>query len=521
MSAFQFAEVTGCDESIAQQYLSLADGNFDNAITLFFENGGAPLGDPQQQEREREIINIDSDDEPEDDEAMARRLQREMEAQARPRGRGALDEEGVRAPMARTTETLVGGDDDDDLLSTHSVMSRLAGAGRGRGGIFDQHGIWSDDNNPAHSAAPTTPFAASSAASPSSPAPLNRRQRREQARSGTPDSNKVNRLAELYKPPLDLITALPFEVVRERARSSDPPRWVMVNIQDPSIFDCQVLNRDLWKDPSVKAIIQENFLFAQYTPDDPRAATYMNYYFPPGERSGENGDAFPYIAILDPRTGELVKLWKGRPVPKPTEFLMQVVEFLDRFSLVGWGKNPPPEVPKEKKKEKKKDIDAMTEDELIEMAMKESLGQDGQDKEEEEEEAEDNMDVKGETQEVEDEAEGKGKETEPPSLFHSIPTPSTPPPEPAASAPNTTRIQFRHPHGRVIRRFNLSDPVQSIYEWLKADPGAISEEMRGQEEFDLVCLGKNLLEAVEKGQTIEEAGLKNGTVMVAWERDDD
>lgn len=37
----------------------------------------------------------------------------------------------------------------------------------------------------------------------------------------------------------------------------------MVNIQEAGVFACQVLNRDLWSDQSVKEIVKENFIFLQ------------------------------------------------------------------------------------------------------------------------------------------------------------------------------------------------------------------------------------------------------------------
>lgn len=48
---------------------------------------------------------------------------------------------------------------------------------------------------------------------------------------------------------------------RERCRAQ--PRWLMVTLHDPSEFPCQILNRDLWKDQSVRDLIRENFCFMQ------------------------------------------------------------------------------------------------------------------------------------------------------------------------------------------------------------------------------------------------------------------
>ena len=179
----QFAGITGASDQIAAQYLRLAEGNFEQAIELFFANEGADLGPssesaqhlndppslaqpPARPTRHRRgyedqdgIVHIDSDEEDnayaddgievtgeitrqtpaartpyqpsmssgnntssasragaavDDDELMARRLQEEFYSAAGQANNThtanleALDEYGYRAPLGRTTETLVG-----------------------------------------------------------------------------------------------------------------------------------------------------------------------------------------------------------------------------------------------------------------------------------------------------------------------------------------------------------------------------------------------------------------------------
>lgn len=150
----QFTEITGSTPELATQYLSLADFQIEQAMQLYFENGGAPLTEeparpPRRSSFEDEsgAVHIDSDTDEdvqpgqarptqpaggstfEDDAAMARRLQEEMYG-----ARGADNEDEVRAPMARTTETLVGpeADFDDDMHS--NILSQLRA--RQRGGIY-------------------------------------------------------------------------------------------------------------------------------------------------------------------------------------------------------------------------------------------------------------------------------------------------------------------------------------------------------------------------------------------------
>lgn len=361
----------------------------------------------------------------------------------------------------------------------------------GRPGIFNQRdpqSIWAGDSG------------------------VSPRERLSAATGGASEtSSKSSMLAEMYRPPFELITQLPWDLAREEGRDNE--RWLLVNIQDPSIFDCQVLNRDLWKDPAVRETIKEHFVFLQYSKDDPRAAPYLQYYF----QASDVSENYPHIAIVDPRTGEQMKVWSGPPVMKPADFLMQLHEFLDRYSLNPNVRNP---VAKRKPEKKEKSIDAMTEEEMMEMAMRNSLGEGvlpPRKLEDPDELTRSVEDVKGKGKavdredvimgEMEQEEGDTGAEA---SLFSSIAS-DRPHTEPPSDPATTTRIQFRHPSGRVIRRFSLSDPVQRIYEWLKADPPL---EDKAGIPFELNAMGHNLIDELQT--SIQDAGLKNGTVMIGY-----
>lgn len=52
-----------------------------------------------------------------------------------------------------------------------------------------------------------------------------------------------------------------FEEARETAKERN--KWLMINVQNPTEFTCQVMNRDLWSDSFVKDIVRESFVFLQ------------------------------------------------------------------------------------------------------------------------------------------------------------------------------------------------------------------------------------------------------------------
>ncbi|KAI9890049.1 MAG: hypothetical protein M1814_004565 [Vezdaea aestivalis] len=554
-----FNSVTGSiDRDQARQYLQVTEGNLEQAVALYFETGGIDLESRDRAPRARTpppparslrplqpnypthhtgpdgVISIDSDeeefadiddDEPivvpertssvraisaqpdrggasalsaidvEDDEAVARRLQEQIYA-GDGRQSPLRDGDGVRAPIARTTETLVGPDGswggDDGMDVRAAIQAQLAARqNRGRPGIFNQHhapSVWSRDPN-------------------------SQRAELAQATGGASEiSSKASSLAEMYRPPFEIISKLSLEKARDEGREQE--KWILINVQDSAIFDCQVLNRDLWKNPSIMETVRENFIFLQFEKSDPKGAHYYQYYF----QQRHDQDAYPHISILDPRTGEQVKTWSGPPPPKAPSFLNELHEFLDRYSLAPGAKNPVT-----KPTPRPVNTDSMTEEEQLELAMKNSMasaatGTAGPSSNGT------STDRKGKARAV------SYQDTSTPTpVTDPFPLPSSPPPsstplispfslipshtphiEPPAG-PESTRIQFRHSGGRVIRRFRRDEPVRRLYEWLKAEP---LEGRSGEEEFELVVQGRNLLAEAES--SVAEAGLVNQTVMVEF-----
>jgi hypothetical protein len=554
-----FMAFTGATVDVARRYLGLTENNSEQAIQLFFDSPELASGlDQQPQPSEPPIptstrpqagatsagrggsqgvtqidsdddenMDIDDDDEAasraaaaaqaadyEDDEAIARRMQEELYAGGD--ASSGYDADGVRAPIGRVTETLVGGPDGDWAGSGEDMHAAVLQQMRARSHRRMYHRPVQSGNVLTMSAAPLGVFNQRPVPSiwDESADTSSRRQGLSQATGGASEaSSKAARLAELFRPPFELMHQVPFDVARDEGK--EEMKWILVNVQDPSIFDCQQLNRDIWKDEGIKGLVKENFVFVQYSKDDPRGNQYVQYYFP----TKDSEAAYPHIAIVDPRTGEQVKVWSGPPVPNAGEFLMQLVEFLDRYSLDVKKKNP---VARRKpEKAKSIDVDRLTEEEMLDLALQNSLANNGAVGPKED-------DPDDLTKSFGDISKGKGKEFEEdsgdaePANGDASPSAgaspfsqilSNNPHDEPDQGPRVTRIQFRHSNGRVVRRFRVDDTVRRIYEWLKADP------LEGKEgvEFDLKGMGKNLIEYLD--ETIEDAGLKNGTVMVEFIED--
>ncbi|XP_011498589.1 PREDICTED: UBX domain-containing protein 7 [Ceratosolen solmsi marchali] len=221
----KFIEVTGEGEEIAAQYLALADGNLESAISLLFEAGSSAPSAEQ-----RSIVNVE--DEPE-----------------------------VRAPILPTQEVLV----PPDVTCSFPRASN---------NIFDRFRDFAVET---------------------------RRQEEEmtQRASGARKSsqrNKSKRLEDLFRPPCDILFLGTFNEAREHAKSIN--RWLLVNVQNQQEFACQILNRDVWPNQQIREIINDHFVLWQVLSNSVDGKRYIDFY---------NVSGYPYLAIIDPRTGECMR----------------------------------------------------------------------------------------------------------------------------------------------------------------------------------------------------------------------
>lgn len=218
------------------------------------------------------------------------------------------------------------------------------------------------------------------------------------------ETSTQRRLADLFRPPFDILFTGTFEEARQRAREAK--LWLLVNVQDVQEFACQVLNRDLWSDSMVKDFVKETFVFVQFSSQTGEGERYLSYY--PVEN-------YPHIAIIDPITGERLKFWNYGVTP--AEFIQEASDFLDQV-------NPA-------KKTRLSPIE-LDEDEQLRIAMSESLQE---------------------------------SEKSKPPVDSDIPVVDIP--EPGAGE-DATRIQIRFPNGnRIVRKFLKSDPVLNIFSFIK------------------------------------------------------
>lgn len=140
--------------------------------------------------------------------------------------------------------------------------------------------------------------------------------------STTANNRGAKTLHELFRPPLDLMYRGSLSGARETGTTKN--KWLLVNIQNGLEFACQILNRDVWSNPTVKDIVREHFIFWQVNHDSFDGARYVQFY---------NVSSYPHLSIIDPRTGEQMRSWPTNV--DHSSFCDSVIEFLTE--------NPTPE----------------------------------------------------------------------------------------------------------------------------------------------------------------------------------
>ncbi|CAG8605394.1 6165_t:CDS:10 [Ambispora gerdemannii] len=437
-----FCRVTNASASVARTYLTVSDGAVEPAITLFLESGGVDLSPLVSQQHSSN--NVES--EIERDAALARQLAEESDrvddaALARQLAEEPVGENYVRAPIAPVREVLVGESDADESIADAFFRSRRL-----------------------HHRFPTR-----------------RTDFDEFHREADASSSDLSPFATLFKPPLDIMHKEDFEKVLKLNATRNENKWLMVNIQDNTEFACMELNRDLWSDDTVKDVIRADFYFLQFTSDHPEGRRYISYY------SIEN---YPHIAIIDPRTGERLKVWNK--LMNLTEFIMSVTDFLERYSLSDLSARL-------KKKENIRETKVtiffdMTEEEQLNAAMQKSL------------DYRPSISNNGDAEETPLITETESTH-EPPgttNVFDTIKPVQRE--EPAVGEADVTRIQFRLPDSsRKVRRFRKSDPIQYLFEYIKS-------ECVPDQHFELVFNRQQLIERID--QTIQEVGLENASISI-------
>ncbi|XP_053957354.1 UBX domain-containing protein 7 [Anastrepha ludens] len=339
-------EVTGASTDEAKHLLGACNNDVESAVALYFEQGSGVA------------------------DAVTAALP------------AADDEDNVRAPIAPRREQLIGPEDDNFLaapsLSTEGRMQRMNQRVKicpfrdfAREGALMEEQMQADASGLASSSngshgrrwASTRAASMMTTANRTLPADLK--------------PSTSSRLGDLFRPPTDISFAGTFQSARARATALSC--WLLVNVQDDN-FNSQVLNRDVWANKEVRQAIKRRFLLWQIDADTSEGRRFATFY---------HCDNLPYVCVVDPRTGE--EVWKCID-PKESNVLSGLREFISEHKeFLDDGTDDSPSTSKrtitvsddeqevEGSSEKKKRLKLLdlTEEEQINLAIRNSMRENG------------------------------------------------------------------------------------------------------------------------------------------------
>jgi hypothetical protein len=127
-------------------------------------------------------------------------------------------------------------------------------------------------------------------------------------------------------------------------------KWIMVNIMNSQEFSCQILNRDLWSDKEVQKTIRENFYFLQvisiwvnvdrsiHKTNQREFAMNVPIHLTNIHILASLIHELVCHQTINLIIGEQVKSWNK--IIQPAEFISEIHEFLERYSLNEQARNP-------------------------------------------------------------------------------------------------------------------------------------------------------------------------------------
>ncbi|ORZ33751.1 hypothetical protein BCR44DRAFT_1514454 [Catenaria anguillulae PL171] len=460
----QFCEAVGADPPLAQRYLQISENDLQAAIALYFDMGGADLPDDAVGGGPSTLADI-------------------LAQFQEPVSFGA---------GAAMTNAAFGGGGGSGASARGGASS--GGVGRGRGG-----------SGPG--GAYVNPFAQSSGRGY---VPLGGDTTTGSTSTTSSElTERQSRLIDMYRPPTELMFKGTFDTAKDYGRAEK--KWLLVDVNDDTHFPCQVLNRDIWKNPAVVDIVKDAFVFVQIARHSTEGNQFVIYY--PVNR-------YPCVSILDPRTGERVKELTKAQLESPAALVEALYEFLDRFSLGGTMLRA------------EMDAKPMSEDEQLQKALAESMQAanaspakpkpaanvvvlDGDDDDDDSDADVPTYDEGSSDDEDNDDVMMVDPATNAsPAARIAALTPLAE--QEPALGPGITRIQIRFPDGqRLVRRFRLADKVTELYRAVKqARPDTVAGGSGPVHAFELIFVRQNLDEWLDK--SIEEGGLGSASVVMNY-----
>lgn len=237
-------EVTGLDPAAAKRVFEVCNNDLERAINFHLEGNSV-------------------DEEAADLAGNSATAMTTLPDQPAPAAFPYFNEDGIREPIPVKREQLVNADDDNFRSRIRRPLSHNVCPLRN----FQLEGELQE--------AQLTEAFGGNRASSMVAAALTRPPRT--AAAINPRNPKRPRLGDLFRPPVDINFAGTLHAVKESGKLRD--RWIIVNLQDNVQFASQVMNRDIWSDKALKALIKKYFLFWQVAIDTSEGARFQVHLF--------------------------------------------------------------------------------------------------------------------------------------------------------------------------------------------------------------------------------------------------
>ncbi|KAF0981352.1 hypothetical protein FDP41_012612 [Naegleria fowleri] len=157
----------------------------------------------------------------------------------------------------------------------------------------------------------------------------NQRGQNQQFQTASRLTNSSDEFSEMFRKP-QIVFKGTFDEAKQTAEMEG--KWLIVEIQKDDVFDCHRMNRDTWGNELVQAVLTPFFILWQADEGTNQATFFKGRY---------QVFSYPYVCIIDPRTGENVKTWAGKFIDAPT-MVDSLQNFVDSHSLLDHLPSPSP-----------------------------------------------------------------------------------------------------------------------------------------------------------------------------------
>eukprot|EP00949_MAST-11_sp_MAST-11-sp1_P005473 g5473.t1 len=267
-------------------------------------------------------------------------------------------------------------------------------------------------------------------------------------------------------------------LIDAQKKATEEKKWLMVNIQDDKIWACYDLIRMVWQNEIVQSVVESSLVLFLGKQTTPFGREFMRLY-----KLDES--QLPYVALMHPLTGAIVKVFMKGKVMDTMQFVSSVTDFLTEKEAELLAVLSPQAIPKSPVPVPKENV----------MAGSSHSSGDSHDTEPiAVVDDEDDHAGKGSSENAEN-----TKKEDSMNPFGEVPS------EPPTGAAETARLAIRLADGkRVNRRFWKTDLVRSIF-------AVVQNEMEGS-KFELLA-GRPPVSLSDKvGETIGAAGLHGSLI---------